>query len=76
MRRPLLTLLLLTAFCVAGPVHHAFAQSDSTDDDSKKKKDDWGDKHPPIPTVQNVGPCPFVKVLYDAARYVELKDNR
>ena len=24
----------------------------------------------------NAGPCPYVKVLYDAARYVELADNR
>jgi hypothetical protein len=24
----------------------------------------------------NAGPCPFVKVLYDAARYVEMADNR
>jgi len=24
----------------------------------------------------NAGPCPYVKVLYDAARYVELTDNR
>jgi len=24
----------------------------------------------------NAGPCPYVKILYDAARYVELVDNR
>lgn len=24
----------------------------------------------------NAGPCPFVKILYDAARYVEMADNR
>jgi hypothetical protein len=24
----------------------------------------------------NSGPCPYVKILYDAARYVELADNR
>ncbi len=24
----------------------------------------------------NAGPCPFVKILYDGARYVELVDNR
>lgn len=24
----------------------------------------------------NAGPCPYVKILYDAARYVELADNR
>jgi hypothetical protein len=30
----------------------------------------------PLPDVANAGPCPFVKILYDAARYVEFKDNR
>jgi hypothetical protein len=77
MRRPLLTMLFLAACFAASPLHHALAQDDSgQSDDDKKKKDDWGDKHPPIPTIQNAGPCPLVKVLYDAARYVELKDNR
>ncbi len=77
MRRPLLTMLFLAACFAASPLHHALAQDDSGQaDDDKKKKDDWGDKHPPIPTVQNAGPCPLVRVLYDAARYVELKDNR
>jgi hypothetical protein len=77
MRRPFLTMLFLAACFAASPLHHALAQSDSGgQDDDKKKKDDWGDKHPPIPTIQNAGPCPFVKVLYDAARYVELKDNQ
>ncbi|MEQ7154703.1 Tat pathway signal sequence domain protein [Brevundimonas aurifodinae] len=26
--------------------------------------------------VPNAGPCPFVKILYDAARYVELEEGR
>lgn len=30
----------------------------------------------PLRQRANAGPCPFVKVLYDAARYVELADNR
>jgi len=30
----------------------------------------------PLSQRANAGPCPFVKVLYDAARYVELADNR
>jgi hypothetical protein len=25
--------------------------------------------------LKNAGPCPYVKVLYDAARYIEFKDN-
>jgi hypothetical protein len=50
---------------------------DPDDAAAKKKKDDeWGDKQAPLPALRNAGPCPYVKVLYDAARYVELKDNR
>lgn len=30
----------------------------------------------PLRERANAGPCPFVKILYDAARYVELTDNR
>jgi hypothetical protein len=30
----------------------------------------------PLRQRANAGPCPYVKVLYDAARYVELADNR
>jgi hypothetical protein len=26
--------------------------------------------------MRNAGPCPFVKTLYDAGRYVEFKENR
>jgi len=47
------------------------------DDAKKKKKDkDWGDNQAALPQLRNAGPCPFVKSLYDAARYVEFKDNR
>jgi hypothetical protein len=47
-------------------------------DDAKKKKRDkeWGDNQAPLPALRNAGPCPFVKTLYDAARYVEFKDDR
>ena len=34
------------------------------------------DKNLSLPQLRNAGPCPYVKVLYDAARYVELKDNQ
>ena len=30
----------------------------------------------PLRRRANAGPCPFVKVLYDAARYVELEGGR
>jgi len=51
---------------------------DQQEDDSKKRKRDeeWGSNAPALPQLRNAGPCPFVKVLYDAARYVEFKDAR
>ncbi|WP_426046144.1 Tat pathway signal sequence domain protein [Brevundimonas sp. TWP3-1-2b1] len=30
----------------------------------------------PLRSVPNAGPCPFVKILYDAARFVELEGGR
>lgn len=30
----------------------------------------------PLRSVANAGPCPFVKILYDAARYVEMEGDR
>ena len=55
------------------------AGSGSDDDAENKKKDDeWNQttKHAPNPGSKNAGPCPYVKVLYDAGRYVEFKDNK
>jgi hypothetical protein len=75
MRRSLLTVLMLTAAFALSPMHAAFAQDDPGAGDDAKKKEDWGDKQLPLPEINNSGPCPYVKVLYDAARYVELKDN-
>ena len=43
----------------------------------KKKRDsEWNDIQAPLPQLRNAGPCPYVKVLYDAARYIEFKDER
>ena len=82
MRRPLIALLALVIGCSALPLHMAFAQAKGDPDpeqdakDKKKKEDEWGDKQAPLPQLRNAGPCPFVKTLYDAARYVELKDGK
>lgn len=47
------------------------------DDAKKKKKDkDWGDNQAALPQLRNAGPCPFVKTLYDAGRYVEFKGDK
>jgi hypothetical protein len=52
-------------------------QQQQEDDAKKKKRDEaFGNLKAPLPQLRNAGPCPFVKVLYDAARYVEFKDNR
>ncbi|MDB5437438.1 MAG: hypothetical protein JWR47_3695 [Phenylobacterium sp.] len=49
----------------------------SQDDAKKKKRDkDWGDNQAALPQMRNAGPCPFVKTLYDASRYVEFKEDR
>ncbi|HLZ83345.1 MAG TPA: Tat pathway signal sequence domain protein [Caulobacteraceae bacterium] len=52
-------------------------QGQSQDDAKKKKRDkEWGDSKAALPALKNSGPCPFVKTLYDASRYVEFKDGR
>ena len=81
MRRPVLAAFVLAAAWTAIPMSAALAQQSKDDPEAeaaskKKKEDEWGDKQAPLPQLRNAGPCPYVKVLYDAARYVELKDNR
>ena len=50
---------------------------DSADAAKKKKRDDeWNQPTAPLPALRNAGPCPYVKVLYDAARYHEFRDNQ
>lgn len=52
-------------------------QDDGADAAKKKKKDaEWGDSQAPLPALRNAGPCPFVKVLYDAGRYVEFREGK
>ncbi len=84
MRRTLALLSALTLAWTVVPVVHALAQDDggggggqdSGDDAAKKKKqkDEWELRQAPLPGKRNAGPCPFVKVLYDAARYEQFKD--
>lgn len=86
MRRPVFAALVLIAAWTALPLTAALAQGrqqqqqqtdpDADAKDKKKKEDEWGDKQAPLPQLRNAGPCPYVKALYDAARYVELKDNK
>jgi len=52
-------------------------QSDDEKAQEKGKKDaEWGDKTLHLKPIKAEGPCPYVKVLYDASRYHEFKDNK
>lgn len=42
----------------------------------RRQKEEWGDVQAPLQALRNAGPCPFVKSLYDAHRYVEFKEGR
>jgi hypothetical protein len=51
---------------------------DDEDQGAKKKKRDeeWNQPKAPLAQLRNAGPCPYVKVLYDASRYIEFKDAK
>ena len=52
-------------------------QKQAEDSAKKRQRDkEWGDNGAPLPQLRNIGPCPYVKALYDAARYVEFKDAK
>ena len=90
MRRFSFVFLGIALMAVAPVAKKAYAQSsqaerdddarrqaqDADDKKKKQKEKDWNTEPAPLPAVRNAGPCPFVKVLYDAGRYVELKDNK
>jgi hypothetical protein len=46
------------------------------DDDQDQQTTRRGPRQGVLRQQANAGPCPYVKILYDAARYVELADNR
>jgi len=85
MRRLRLYLFVATAALTFLPAAASFAQvhggggggDQQADDDAKakKRKQEFGDLTGPLPAMKNAGPCPYVKTLYDAARYIEFKGN-
>jgi hypothetical protein len=85
MRRLRLPLFIAAAaFCVAeaapcfaqyGSGGHGADQQSQEDAKAAKRKQEFGDLTGPMPQMKNAGPCPYVKTLYDAARYIEFKDN-
>lgn len=42
----------------------------------RKREEEWGQPTAPLPALRNAGPCPFVKVLYDAGRYHEFEGGK
>ncbi len=86
--RRLSFVFLGVALLALAPAVKSYAQQSQRDDDArrqaedeadkkkKQKEKEWDTSPAPLPSVKNAGPCPYVKVLYDAARYVELKDNK
>lgn len=66
------------------PTGSVLAQGRGDDDDKqrqeaakkKKRDEEWNQPSAPLPQLRNAGPCPYVKVLYDAGRYTEFKDNK
>jgi hypothetical protein len=90
MRHPLILAALIAALAIpavpalaqyggGGPSGGGPGGGGSPDDAAAKAKRDadWDTtKRLDLPGKKNAGPCPYVKVLWDAARYVELKDNR
>ncbi|MDP3658782.1 Tat pathway signal sequence domain protein [Phenylobacterium sp.] len=84
MRRFLIPAIALAVAATSVP-HLALAQGRDRGDDQRqeeaaakkrKQKEEWSDVQAPLPQLRNAGPCPFVKVLYDAARYTEFKEGR
>jgi len=80
----LLALFAAGSLAVASPVlaqgrpGGADDQRRQEEDAARKKKRDqeWNQPAAPLPQLRNAGPCPFVKVLYDAGRYIEFKDGK
>jgi hypothetical protein len=53
------------------------SQQDQQDEQRRRARNKEFDDNPaPLPGVTNAGACPYVKVLYDAARYIEFKDAK
>lgn len=83
MRRFLLTALCaVTAASMMPSSGWAQSRGDNQDDRAEQaaarraRSEAFGDRQAPLPQLRNAGPCPFVKVLYDAGRYIEFRDGQ
>lgn len=81
------SLLLIAAVACALTAVPASAQRQQRPDDqqsqtredaarARRREREWNQSALPLIGSNAAGPCPFVKVLYDAARLVEFKDSR
>lgn len=70
--RRLLPSLLALAF-IAAPCATLAQDDDTSGIDTAKE---FTNRVAPLPTLPNAGPCPTVKVLYDAARYIDFKGGQ
>ena len=86
MRLATVALAALAVLASAGTASAQYGSSGQTGRPGQQQggQQQRGDEEPeqrapriaPLRTRPNAGPCPFVKVLYDAARYVELDGGR
>lgn len=85
MRRSLLLIAALACALTAMPASAQRQQRPQNDQQAQTREDaararrreqEWNDRALPLLGSNAAGPCPFVKVLYDAARLVEFKDSR
>lgn len=78
MRPLLLTAFLLAASGVVASDVAAQARGGKEADEvgKAKRKREWETPQARLEGERNAGPCPFVKVLYDAARSVEFEGGR
>ena len=81
MRRALIALMALTTVGGMAVADAAAAQSSQRDRDRQQEQVEEQSRQrqrgpAPLNRRANAGPCPYVKILYDAARYVELANNQ
>lgn len=76
-------LIGLFAVALAAPMasDFAWAQSRPQDEDRRReererREEEFNLTPAPLRERPNAGPCPFVRILYDAARYVEFEGGR
>lgn len=86
MRRPLIFLLAAACALVPAVASAQYGRTNPTQDrrpqpppqnqPDPRTAAEWNLPQAPIPGVAAAGPCPYVKILYDASRYQEFAGGR